>query len=106
MPVVMGPGLRRDDVCRRSPQRLQPRLDLSAARLQERRQRQLLAERLDRLVGGKARTVGRDFEQDAVRLAEIKAAEIEAVDLARVRNTCFAQAPRPGMILRLVRRAE
>ena len=35
---------------------------------------------------GKARTVGRDLEQDAVRLAEIETAEIEAVDLAAVRH--------------------
>ena len=68
------------------PDRLQPGLDLRAARLQERRQRQFLAERLHRLVGRKARAVGGDLEQDAVGLAEIQAAEIEAVDLAGVGN--------------------
>ena len=86
------------------PDRLQPRLDRRAARLEERRQRQLLAERRHRLVGGKTRAVGGDLEQDAVGLAEIKAAEIEAVDLAGVGNAAFRSAaasrhdiaPRPG----------
>jgi hypothetical protein len=64
--------------------RLQPRFDLGAPRFQKRRQRQFLAERLDRLVGGKARSVGGDLEQDAVGLAEIKTAKIKPVDLAGV----------------------
>ena len=63
--------------------RLQPGLDLLALAFQERRQRKLLAELVHRLVGGEARAVGRDLEQDAIRLAEIERAEIEAVDLAR-----------------------
>src|ERR1700682_1345243 len=69
-----------------SPQRLQPRLDRRTARLQKRRQRQTFAECVHRLVGGKAGTVGRDLEQNAVGLAKIKTAEIEAVDLAAVGN--------------------
>src|SRR6266568_9028811 len=89
-----------------SPQRLQPRFDLGAARLQEWGQREFLAELFHRLVGGKAGAVGGDLEQDAVRLAEIKAAEIKPVDLAGVADAQFVQPPRPGMVLRLVRRAE
>src|ERR1043166_872054 len=65
---------------RGSVQRLQSGLDLGAPRLEERRQRQFLAEALHRLVRCKARTVGGDLEQDAVRLAKIQAAEIEPVD--------------------------
>ena len=80
---------------------------MSARRgLQKRRQRQLFAERFHRLVGGKARAVGGDLEQDAVRLAEIEAAEIEAVDLAGVADAEFVQPLRPCMILRLVRGAK
>ena len=76
--------------------RLQPGLDLGSARFQERRQRELLAERLHRLVGGKAGAVGGDLEQDAVRLAEIKTAEIEPVDLAAVADAKFVQPLRPA----------
>src|ERR1700688_1240026 len=96
--------------CRRtptmSPQRLQARLDLGAARLQKRRQRQFFAERFHRLVGSETRPVGGDLEQDAVRLAEIKASKIEPVDLAAVADTVFVQPTRPGMILLVVRRAK
>src|SRR5712671_4709675 len=60
----------------------------------------------DRLVGGEARPIGGDLEQDAVGLTEIQAPKIEAVDLAAVADTKFVQPPRPGMILRLVRGAE
>src|SRR4051812_27341370 len=67
-----------------SPQRLQSRFDFGAARLQEWRQRQFFAERLHRLVGGEAGPAGGDLKQDAVRLAEIKAAKIKALDLAAV----------------------
>src|SRR5204863_4414843 len=86
--------------------RLQPRLDLRAPRLEERRQRQLLPQRRHRFVGRKAGAVGRDLEQDAIGLAEIQAAKIEAVDLAAVGNVKFGQALRPGVILSLVGRAE
>jgi len=41
----------------------QPRSRRGAARIEEGRQRQPLAEGLHRLVGDKARTVGDDFEQ-------------------------------------------
>src|SRR6267143_4581255 len=86
--------------------RLQARFDLRAARFQKWRQRQFFAERFHRLVGGEARPIGGDLEQDAVGLTEIQAPKIEAVDLAAVADTKFVQPPRPGMILRLVRGAE
>ena len=57
-------------------QRLQACLDLGALVLEEGRQRQAFAERLHRLVDGKARSVRGDLEQDAIRLAEIERAEI------------------------------
>src|SRR6266851_3650060 len=97
------PGRRKANV---SFKRLQSRFDLRAARLEERRQSEFLAELLHRLVAGKAGTVGGDLEQDAVRLAEIEAAEIEAVDLAAVGDAQLVEPRGPGMILRLVRRAE
>src|SRR5436190_11766563 len=86
--------------------RLQPCLDRSPSRLQKRRQRQLFTERLHRLVRRKSRAIGRDLEQYPVGLTEIEAAEIEAVDLAAVGNAQVRQALRPGVILRLIRRAE
>ena len=52
-------------------ERLQPGFDLRAARLQERWQRQFFPKGFHRLVGGKARSVGRNLEQDAVGLAKI-----------------------------------
>src|ERR1700722_13945045 len=81
------------------PDRLQPGLDRCAARLQERRQRQFFAERFHRLVGGEARSVGRDLEQDAVGLAEIQAAKIKAVDRTGVADAEFVQPLLPRMIL-------
>src|SRR4051812_29348448 len=90
----------------RISQRLQPGLDLRAPRLQERRQRQPLAELFQRLVGGEARPVGRDLEQDAVRLAEIETAEIVAVDLAAVRDVHGGEPLRPAVVLCLVGCAE
>ena len=93
-------------ILRNSCDRLQPRLDRGPSRFEERRQRQFFAQRFHRLVGRKARTVGGDLEQDAVGLAEIEAAEIEAVDLAAVGDAQFVQPLRPGVILRLVGGAE
>ena len=77
-------ALRADPVARNDdlPDRLQPRLDLRASRFEKRRQRQFFAERFHRLVCGKAGTVGRNLEQDAVGLAKIETAEIKPVDLA------------------------
>ena len=44
------------------------------------RQRELLAEVLERLVDGEARAQRRDLEEDAAGLAEVDRAEVEAVD--------------------------
>src|ERR1700704_6684527 len=92
--LSLAEGLRADS----SPERLQPGFDCGAARFQKRRQPQFLAERFHRLVGGEAGPVGGDLEQDAVRLAEIKAAKIETVDLAAVLGAGFVQPPPPGAI--------
>src|ERR1035437_4538956 len=101
------PRSRRDEAegwADRLPDRLQPGFDLRLPRLQERRQRQLLAELIHRLVRRKTWSVGGDLEQDAVRLAEIKAAKIEPVDLAGVADAEFVQPPRPGFVLHVVGR--
>src|SRR5947209_5824066 len=87
-----------------SSDRLQPSLDLCPARLEKRRQCQFLAEFFQGLVGGKARPVGGDLEQDAVGLAEIKASEIEPVDLAAVGNTQVVQPLCPCVILLFIGR--
>ena len=68
------------------------RLDRRAPALEEGRQRQPLAERLQRLVDGEAGAVGGDLEEDAVRLAEVERAEVVAVDLA----ARAARRPAPG----------
>ena len=76
--------------------RLKSRLDLCPARLQKRRQRQMLAELVHRFICRKARTVRRDLEQDAVRLSEVERAEVEPLDFARRRH------PQPVQVLRPV----
>src|SRR5436305_9264294 len=63
--------------------RRQDLLDRLAEALVVRRQRQRLAERLERLVGGEARADRRDLEQHARRLAEVDRLEVEAVDHRR-----------------------
>ena len=78
-------------------ERLQAGFDRRALRLQEGRQRQLFAERLGGLVGGEARLVGGDLEEDAVGLPEVEAAEVEPVDLAAVRDAEAAQPLGPGV---------
>ena len=85
--------------------RLQPRLDLGAPALEERRQHQLFPELFHRLVDAEAGAVRGDFEQDAVRLAEIEAAEPEAIHLAAVRHAQLVQPLGPAVIVG-VRRAE
>ena len=56
------------------------RLDLGAQVLEVGRQRELLAEVLERLVDGEARAQRRDLEQHPARLAEVDRPEVEAVD--------------------------
>src|SRR3954469_558642 len=73
----------RSGVDTRVVDRSQVRLDLFPEVLVVRRQRELLAQRLDRLVDGEARAEGRDLEEDAARLAEVDGAEVEAVDHGR-----------------------
>src|SRR4051812_32937320 len=67
---------------RASIDRLERRHDLVPLRLEERREHHLLAERRHVLVHAEAGAVGRDLEQDSVRLAEVETAEPVAVDLA------------------------
>src|SRR5665213_1119324 len=90
----------------RSLDRLQARFDRRATVLKERRQGEMLAEALYRFVGGEARTIGGDLEQDAVRLAEIETLEIEAIDLAAARDPQRAQAFDPLGVDGVGRRAE
>ena len=60
--------------------RAQVRLDLGAQVLVVGRQRELLAEVLERLVDGEARAQGGDLEEHPARLAEVDRLEVEAVD--------------------------
>ena len=60
--------------------RAQVRFDLGPQVLVVGRQRELLAEVLERLVDGEARAERGDLEEDAARLAEVDRAEVEAVD--------------------------
>src|SRR5690606_18699920 len=55
------------------------------------------------LVDGKPGAVGRDFEQDAVGLPEVQAAEVVAIDPATVRDAPLAQPADPGRMLLIVR---
>ena len=59
---------------------LEVALDLGAVRLKERRQRQMLAQMSGILVGGKARALGRNLEEDATGLTEVDGVEVEAVN--------------------------
>src|SRR5918911_1151675 len=61
-------------------QRRQHRLELLAQVLERGRQREPLAEVLERLVGGEAGADGRDLEQDAARLAKVDRAGGEPLD--------------------------
>src|SRR6516225_7003395 len=87
-------------------QRRQPRFDLGAAILEEGRQRQALAELVERLVGSETGPIGGDLEEDAVRLAKIETLKVEPIYLAAVGDAHFAKPPRPGVVFLLVRRAE
>src|SRR5436190_16764228 len=61
-------------------QRGEEGLDLGPEMLEIRRQGELLAEVLERLVGGEAGADRGDLEQHAARLAEVDRLEVEAVD--------------------------
>ena len=83
-------GVAPDEVAVHSPSRVrgfldrsQVRFDLAAQVLVVGRQRELLAEVLERLVDGEARAHRGDLEEDAAGLAEVDRLEVEAVDLRR-----------------------
>src|SRR3954453_23087625 len=63
-------------------QRPQAGLNLLALSLQKGGQRQLFAKRLQRLIGREAGPIRGDLEQDAIRLLEVEAAEVKAVNRA------------------------
>src|SRR5213079_2854986 len=79
-------------------QRRQDRLDLVAQVLERRRQRQALAEVLERLVGREARAERRDLEEDAARLAEVDRLEVEAVDDRRHVRAGLGHALAPRLV--------
>ncbi len=59
---------------------MQPGLDLRAARFEEWRQGQLLAEVRGILIGGEAGAIGRDLEENATEFTEIERLEVEPID--------------------------
>jgi hypothetical protein len=77
-----------DMVLARQPcsERLQAGFDLAPAMFQERRYGQLFTQAFEILIASEARAVGRDLEQDSVRLPEIETAEIEPIDRAARRQ--------------------
>ncbi len=79
-------------------------LDLGAVLLVVRRQRQRLAERLERLVGREARPDRRDLEQHAARLAEVDRLEVEAVDHRRRLPAALDHLVAPRLVLVDLRR--
>ena len=74
--------------------RPQPRLDLVAQVLVVGRQRELLAQMLERLVDGEAGAERGDLEQHPARLAEVDRAEVEAVDHRGRRGAALDHASR------------
>src|SRR5918999_1810376 len=75
------------------------RLDLRPAVLEERRDRELLAERLERLVDREAGRAGGDLEQHAARLAEVDRAEVVAVDHRSGAAPALLDAAAPGLVV-------
>jgi hypothetical protein len=67
----------------RHPDRRQDALDVRPAPLVAGRQLEARAELVQGLVGGEARRVGRDLEQDAAGLAEVDRVEVLPVDHGR-----------------------
>ena len=84
---VLGPGRGREERRRgrrhREVDRRQDRLDLGAMGLVLRRQLELFAESLDRLVDCEARRIGGELEQNAARLAKVYGMEVIAIDHRR-----------------------
>src|SRR5215217_30630 len=84
--------------------RLQPRLYLLAARLEERRQREPLAEVRGVLVRGEPGTVGCDLEEHPAGLAEVDGTEVVAVDLRRHTESRAPYPLPPRRVFLVVRR--
>src|SRR5262249_20686969 len=80
-------------------QRRQDRLDLEAQMLERGRQRETLAEVLERLVGREPGADRRDLEEDAARLAKVDRLEVEAVDDRRHGGAGRRDAFAPGRML-------
>src|SRR4051812_17919740 len=78
-------------------QRPQAGLNLLALSLQKRGQRQLLAKRLQRLIGCEAGPIHGDLEQDAIRLPKVQATEVEAINRAARWQPQALEALRPGL---------
>src|SRR5829696_194161 len=77
----------------------QDRLDLLPEVLVVGRQRELLAERLERLVDREAGAQGRDLEEHTARLAEVDRAEVEAVDHRGGPASGLDHALAPGLVV-------
>src|ERR1041384_980081 len=80
--------------------------DLGPTGLELRRQLQIFAEMLGRLIGGEARAISRNLEKDAVRLAKINRVKIKPVDHRRNLEPKIDNAVAPFDLLRFVRTPE
>src|SRR5690606_3604321 len=97
-------------ICPPSAQWSEHVLELRAPRLQPRRQLQLAAQRVRRLIHREARPVRRDLQQQPIRRAEVDALEIHPVHHRRDGHAQREQVLAPRQLLLLVhspaRRAE
>src|SRR5687767_6612911 len=80
-------------------ERLHGRLDLRPQLLEPRRDRQLLAERLERLVDREAGARGGQLEQHAARLAEVDRLEVVPVDHLSGVGAVLAHLVAPGLMV-------
>src|SRR3954465_11864149 len=80
-------------------ERPQAGLNLLALSLQKGRQRQRFAQCLQRLIGREAGPIRGDLKQDAMRLPEVQAAEVEAVHRAARRQPQALEALGPGLVV-------
>src|SRR3954469_3848079 len=95
----------RPQCSRGSSNRIELALERVALRLEPRRQREALAERLLRLVDEEAGRVGRDLDQHAVGHAEVDRAEVLAVLDGRRAQAELGEVLEPGGLLGVIRRA-
>ena len=70
------------------------------------RQRNFITQRRRILIDSEAGPIGRDLEQNSVRLAEIKTPEIVAIDLSAVPDAHRIQSIVPLVLLLFSRRPE